>query len=165
MVDVLTIEQRQLNMSRIHGRDTKPEMQVRRGLHALGLRYRLHVRALPGRPDLVFSKHHAVIFIHGCFWHAHGCSLSKLPATRREFWKKKLEGNFARDKRAVAALRAQEWRVLVIWECALRGVSRIGVSEAIRLAKAFIDSAEIVEWTIEGYAAENGAQRFDDKWP
>jgi DNA mismatch endonuclease (patch repair protein) len=124
MTDVLTAAQRQLNMSRIRGRDTKPEMLVRQGLHARGLRYRLHDRKLPGRPDLVFPRHGAVVFVHGCFWHAHGCALSKLPATRQDFWKKKLEGNAARDRRAIDALRADGWRVLVIWECALRGPGR-----------------------------------------
>jgi len=124
MTDVLTAAQRQLNMSRIHGRDTRPEMLVRQGLHARGLRYRLHDRKLPGRPDLVFPSHGAVLFVHGCFWHAHGCALSKLPATRQDFWKKKLEGNAARDRRAIDALRADGWRVVVIWECALRGPGR-----------------------------------------
>lgn len=124
MADVLTSEQRRLNMSHIRGRDTKPEMLIRRELHARGLRYRLHDRTLPGCPDLVFPRYRAVIFIHGCFWHLHGCSLSKLPATRRDFWLKKLEGNVKRDKNALTALQAGHWRVLVIWECALRGPGR-----------------------------------------
>jgi len=125
MTDVLTPEQRQLNMSRIRGKDTKPEMLIRRGLHARGLRYRLHDRSMPGHPDLVFPRHHTAVFIHGCFWHAHGCALSKLPATRQDFWKQKLEGNAARDEKAIQALRANGWRVLVIWECALRGIDRM----------------------------------------
>jgi len=125
MTDVLTTAQRQLNMSRIRGRDTKPEMLVRQGLHARGLRYRLHDRKLPGRPDLVFPRHGAVVFVHGCFWHAHGCALSKLPATRQEFWRQKLEGNAARDRRSIEVLQAAGWRVLVIWECALRGPERL----------------------------------------
>lgn len=124
MVDVLTPEQRQLNMSRIKGKDTKPEMLIRRGLHARGLRYRLHDRALPGRPDLVFRKYKAAVFIHGCFWHAHGCAMSKLPATRQDFWETKLSANAARDLKAVEALLADGWRVLIIWECALRGPQR-----------------------------------------
>lgn len=121
MADVLTAEQRRLNMSRIGGKDTKPEMLIRRGLHARGLRYRLHDRKLPGRPDLVFPRYGAVVFVHGCFWHAHGCALSKLPATRQEFWQHKLAENAARDRRAIEALCADGWRVLVVWECALRG--------------------------------------------
>ena len=105
-LDVLTPAQRKLNMSHVRGRDTKPEMVIRQGLHARGFRYRLHDKTLPGRPDLVFAKYRTVVFVHGCFWHAHGCSRSKLPATRRRFWKEKLEGNAARDQRAVAALQA-----------------------------------------------------------
>lgn len=124
MADVLTPEQRQFNMSRVRGKDTKPEMKVRRGLHARGLRYRLHDRKLPGRPDLVFPKYRTALFIHGCFWHAHGCALSKLPATRQEFWQDKLAANVTRDRKAVDALLANGWRVLVIWECAMRGPQR-----------------------------------------
>lgn len=124
MPDVLTPEQRRLNMSRVRGRDTKPEMLIRRGLHAMGLRYRLHDRKLPGRPDLVFPRYRTALFTHGCFWHAHGCALSKLPATRREFWRKKLADNAARDRRAIEALHASGWRVLLVWECALRGPGR-----------------------------------------
>lgn len=124
MVDVLTPEQRQLNMSRIKGKDTKPEMLIRRGLHARGLRYRLHDRLLPGRPDLVFPMYNTAVFIHGCFWHAHGCAMSKLPSTRQDFWKTKLSANSARDRTVVEALQASGWRVLIIWECALRGPQR-----------------------------------------
>ena len=86
MVDVLTPEQRRLNMSRIRGKDTKPELLLRHGLHARGLRYRLHRKDLPGRPDMVFPRYRAAILVHGCFWHGHDCPLFKLPATRREFW-------------------------------------------------------------------------------
>jgi DNA mismatch endonuclease, patch repair protein len=124
MADVLTPEQRHLNMANIRGRDTKPEMTVRRALHVRGLRYRLHDRSLPGRPDLVFPRHRTVVFVHGCFWHMHGCALSKLPATREAFWRKKLEANVKRDRRAMDVLRSDGWRVLIIWECALRGPRR-----------------------------------------
>jgi DNA mismatch endonuclease (patch repair protein) len=141
MTDVLTAAQRQLNMSRIRGRDTKPEMLVRQGLHARGMRYRLHDRKLPGRPDLVFPRYGAVVFVHGCFWHAHGCTLSKVPATRRDFWKQKLECNAARDRNAVAALHAGGWRVLVIWECALRGPARWAESEVLNMASSWIRHA------------------------
>lgn len=124
MADVLTPEQRRLNMSRIKGKNTKPEMLIRRGLHARGFRYRLHDRSLPGRPDLVFRKYNAVVFIHGCFWHAHGCVMSKLPATRQDFWEAKLSANAARDRKSVEELQSNGWRVLIIWECALRGPQR-----------------------------------------
>jgi DNA mismatch endonuclease (patch repair protein) len=124
MVDVLTAAQRQLNMSRIRGRDTKPEMLIRRGLHARGLRYRLCVKDLPGRPDLVFPRYRAVIFVHGCFWHGHNCPMFKLPTTRQDFWKKKIEQNRAHDVQNVLALRTNGWRVLIVWECSLKGTAR-----------------------------------------
>lgn len=138
MADVLTAEQRQRNMSRIRGRDTKPEMLIRRGLHARGLRYRLHDGKLPGRPDLVFPKYQTAVFVHGCFWHAHGCALSKLPATRQDFWRLKLEGNAARDQKAIAALLADGWRVLVIWECALRGPGRLNSESVLGTADHYV---------------------------
>src|SRR5580698_1338192 len=120
MVDVLPSEQRRLNMSRIKGRDTKPEKLLRSALHARGLRFRLHRRDLPGRPDVVFVRSKVVVFVHGCFWHEHGCSYSKLPATRTAFWKAKLAGNKQRDARTLEDLRDTGWRVVVVWECALR---------------------------------------------
>lgn len=124
MTDVLTAEQRRLNMSRIRGRDTKPELLLRRGLHALGLRFRLHRKDLPGSPDLVFPKYQAAIFVHGCFWHGHNCPMFKLPATRTDFWAAKVAGNQARDEIALNRLAAAGWRTLVVWECALRGPAR-----------------------------------------
>ncbi len=143
MADVLTPGQRQFNMSRIRGKDTKPEMLIRRGLHARGLRYRLHDRSLPGRPDLVFPKYRTAVFIHGCFWHAHGCALSKIPATRQDFWQAKLVANVARDRKAVDALRAGGWRVLVIWECALRGAARKKESDVLDCAASFIEGTSM----------------------
>lgn len=125
MPDPLTPEQRSLCMSRIRGKNTKPEMIVRRGLHALGLRYRLHDRQLPGSPDLVFPGRRAAIFIHGCFWHGHDCPLFRLPSTRTDFWLAKIERNQERDRNALEDLHARGWRSLVIWECALRGRGRL----------------------------------------
>lgn len=124
MADVLTPEQRRLNMSRIRGRDTKPEMLIRTGLHARGLRYRLQDRSLPGRPDLVFATPRAVILVHGCFWHGHDCPRFRLPATRPEFWAEKIHANKKRDQRSHEALRAMGWRVLTVWECSLDGPAR-----------------------------------------
>jgi DNA mismatch endonuclease, patch repair protein len=132
MVDVLSRTQRRFNMSRIKSRNTKPELIVRRGLHALGLRYRLHVRALNGRPDLVLRRFKTVVFVHGCFWHAHGCAFSKIPSTRRAFWKKKLLGNAARDELAEQSLRAEGWRVVVLWECSIRRVERREVAVVLQ---------------------------------
>lgn len=121
MTDVLTIDQRRYCMSRIRGKDTKPELVVRRMLHALGYRYRLHRRDLPGCPDLVFSGRKQVIFVHGCFWHRHRCKYGQVsPATRPEFWERKLAGNKARDARNRRELRRLGWRVLIVWECQIR---------------------------------------------
>jgi DNA mismatch endonuclease (patch repair protein) len=125
-------------MSRVRGRDTKPEMLIRRGLHARGFRYRLHVRELPGRPDLVFPAHHAVIFVHGCFWHGHECPLFHLPATRAEFWATKIAGNRQRDALAEAALESTGWRRLTVWECALRGRARWQDDGALDACAAFL---------------------------
>lgn len=118
MPDVLTAEQRQYCMSRIRGKDTKPEMIVRKLLHALGYRYRLHCRDLPGSPDLVLRSRRKVLFVHGCFWHRHRCRYGQpLPRTRRGFWKKKLQENQQRDKRNRRLLRRLGWEVFVVWEC------------------------------------------------
>lgn len=110
-------------MSRIGGKDTKPEMLIRRALHARGFRYRLHVGKLPGRPDIVLPRFRAAIFIHGCFWHAHeGCRYFRIPGTRTGFWTAKLHGNRDRDRTKEAALRAAGWRTLVVWECAIKSI-------------------------------------------
>lgn len=143
-VDVLTPEQRRLVMSRIRGRDTRPEMLMRRGLHGRGLRYRLHGKDIPGKPDMVFPKYRAVIFVHGCFWHGHGCSLFKWPKTRAAFWKSKIESNMERDRDALAALKADGWRVLVVWECALKGKQRRDLPDVLSDTEAFIrDSGKL----------------------
>ncbi|MCJ2032705.1 very short patch repair endonuclease [Methylobacterium sp. J-068] len=124
MADVLTPEQRRLNMSRIRGRDTKPELVLRKSLHAAGFRYRLHARELPGRPDMVFPRFRAAIFVHGCFWHGHDCPMFKMPGTRQEFWSAKISGNRARDQRKAAQLEAAGWRILTVWECSVKGPAR-----------------------------------------
>lgn len=107
-------------MGRIKNKNTQPEMIVRRLIHAMGYRYRLHVKELPGKPDLVFPRREAVIFVHGCFWHRHeDCKLARVPKTRLDFWVPKLEGNRLRDARIEHALRALGWRVMTVWECQL----------------------------------------------
>ena len=108
-------------MSGIRGRDTKIELRVRSALHAQGLRYRLHDRNLPGRPDIVLTSRRAAVFTNGCYWHGHDCPLFRLPATNTDFWRTKLEGNRQRDVRSLAALHAIGWRTAVVWECAMRG--------------------------------------------
>ncbi|WP_170505736.1 very short patch repair endonuclease [Ruegeria arenilitoris] len=119
-MDTLTRQERSKRMSLVRGRDTKPEMRVRRLIHSLGYRYRLHRRDLPGKPDLVFGPRRKAIFVHGCFWHRHpdpACKLARLPKSRRDFWLPKLEGNRARDERNNAALTEMGWDVLEVWEC------------------------------------------------
>lgn len=125
MVDIVSEPTRRRMMSGIKGKDTKPELQVRRLLFARGFRYRLHAKALPGKPDLVLAKHRAVVFIHGCFWHRHDCHLFKWPSTREEFWREKINGNVERDQCQKATLKAQGWRIAVVWECALKGRTRL----------------------------------------
>lgn len=110
-------------MGRVRCRDTKPEMIVRRLVHAMGYRYRLHDRRLPGSPDLVFASRRKAIFVHGCFWHRHPdprCKLARMPKTRLDFWEPKLQGNRARDLRHQEQLEARGWRYLIVWECQLR---------------------------------------------
>lgn len=119
MVDTLTPDQRSERMSRIRGRDTKPEILVRRYLHSSGLRFRLHKAGLPGRPDIVLAKYRSIVLVHGCFWHAHACQKGRIPATRAEFWRAKFEQNKRRDERNVRALRKAGWQVFTVWECEL----------------------------------------------
>ena len=120
MTDIVSKQTRSRMMSSVRAKNTKLELEVRRRLFAMGFRYRLHQRALPGTPDMVFPKYTAVIFVHGCFWHGHGCDLSALPHTRRMWWKKKLDHNRLHDGEVVARLKELGWRVLVIWECSFR---------------------------------------------
>lgn len=111
---------RSTQMSRIRGRDTKLEIKVRRALHAAGFRYRLHAKDLPGKPDVVFRRLKLAVFVHGCFWHQHQdphCKLSRMPKSKVEFWRKKLEGNRLRDEKSKVALKAMGWEVVEIWEC------------------------------------------------
>ncbi len=121
MTDTLTPQERSRRMAAVRPVDTKPEFIVRRLVHGMGYRYRLHRRDLPGTPDLVFPARRAVVFVHGCFWHRHeGCALARIPKSRVEFWTRKLEGNRERDARELKELRATGWRVLIIWECELK---------------------------------------------
>jgi DNA mismatch endonuclease (patch repair protein) len=126
MTDVFTPEKRSRIMARVKGADTRPEMIVRSMAHRMGFRFRLHVRDLPGRPDLVFPRHKKIIFVHGCFWHGHdGCRRSARPTTNTEFWNRKLSGNVERDKRNREALIEAGWKVLVVWECETRDRERL----------------------------------------
>ena len=121
MTDVHTPEQRSRNMAAIRGKDTKPEIVVRTALHAIGYRFRLHRRDLPGTPDIVLPKYRTVIFVHGCFWHSHACRFGRVtPATRSEFWSDKRARTTERDQRKIQALEAEGWHALTIWECETR---------------------------------------------
>lgn len=126
-MDTLNPKQRGERMSRIRGKDTKPEMVVRRLVFSMGYRYRLHDRTLPGTPDLVFRGRRKAMFVHGCFWHRHsGCGLARLPKSRLDFWRPKLEGNARRDGENIAALRELGWETLVVWECETKDAEHLG---------------------------------------
>ncbi|MGB8194391.1 MAG: very short patch repair endonuclease [Chitinophagaceae bacterium] len=121
MADVHSKEVRSYNMSRIKGKNTKPEMLVRKFLHAHGFRYRLHDKKLPGKPDIVLPKYKTAIFVHGCFWHGHeGCKYYVIPSTRTEWWVNKINSNITNDKKAIKTLEEARWNVLHIWECELK---------------------------------------------
>lgn len=127
-MDSVTPTRRSEIMARVRSRDTKPEMVVRRLVHAMGYRYRLHAKDLPGKPDLVFRSRKKVVFIHGCFWHRHAeCALARLPKSRQDFWLPKLDANRQRDAKNECALRAAGWGVLTIWECELGDVARLKI--------------------------------------
>lgn len=120
MADIVDLKTRSRMMSGIKGKNTKPEMLVRRHLHRKGLRFRLHRKDLPGKPDLIFPGRMVALFVHGCFWHRHeGCPKATTPSTNRRFWEKKFSGNVSRDKRVKDELEQLGWKVLVIWECQL----------------------------------------------
>ncbi|WP_379073189.1 very short patch repair endonuclease [Mesorhizobium sp. UC74_2] len=129
-------------MAGIRGKNTKPELQIRFGLHALGFRYRLHPREIPGKPDLWLPKYKAAIYVHGCFWHGHDCSLFKLPRTRQDFWHAKIDTNRARDVRVAEMLAERDIRWLSIWECAFRGPGRIGLEETLAQTATWLRSEE-----------------------
>jgi DNA mismatch endonuclease, patch repair protein len=124
MADIVSKWKRKQMMAGIRSRDTLPEMIIRRGLHALGYRYRLHDGSMPGKPDLVFPKYRAVLMVNGCFWHMHQCHLFRWPSSRQSFWRKKIQDNHERDINNLNLLRASGWRTAVIWECALKGKYR-----------------------------------------
>jgi DNA mismatch endonuclease, patch repair protein len=131
MTDVHTREQRSRNMAAIRGKDTKPEIKVRSVLHALGYRFRLHRKDLPGKPDIVLPKFRVAVFVHGCFWHSHSCRYGRVvPATRAEFWSAKRAGTVERDEKKKRALEELGWRVLSLWECEMK--DREALAEVLR---------------------------------
>ncbi|MFI8337030.1 very short patch repair endonuclease [Pseudomonas taetrolens] len=141
MTDVVDVETRSRMMTNIRSKNTSPEILIRKALHARGFRFRVHVKKLPGTPDLVLPKYKAAIFIHGCFWHGHSCRYFKTPQTRQAFWMEKIGKNQERDKRQLVAIQALNWRVLVIWECAVRTMKKQNTS-------LLMD--KIVYWLLQG---------------
>ena len=138
--DSVTPEVRSRMMAGITGRNTKPELAMRSALHSRGFRFRLHRKDLPGKPDLVFPKYGAVVFVNGCFWHGHHCHLFKWPKTRSEFWRQKINSNIDRDRRQRMALMSTGWRVATIWECALKGRTRVRIDEIAEHCATWLES-------------------------
>ena len=151
MADIVDKLKRSRMMAGIRGKDTKPEIQLRRALHALGLRFRLHAPLLPGRPDIVFPKYHAAVFLHGCFWHRHaGCRFATTPATRPEFWHTKFESNIERDKRNITVLIEGGWRVAIVWECALKSQGPPAVAQNVAAWVKSADGSDATVFTTNG---------------
>lgn len=140
MVDIVPADVRSRMMSGIRSMNTKPELLLRKSLHARGFRFRLHDPNLPGKPDIVLPRYRAVIFAHGCFWHGHDCHLFKWPKTREEFWQKKIARNRAVDAKTLAALRKTGWRHALVWECALKGRTRLSLEQALALLEDWLKS-------------------------
>lgn len=131
MVDIVSREVRSRMMASVRAKNTKPELAIRKELFRRGFRYRLHVAGLPGKPDIVLPRYKTVIFVHGCFWHGHSCSLFRLPATRTAFWQEKISRNRHNDRLATAALAVAGWRIATVWECALKGAGRLGLVRTV----------------------------------
>lgn len=145
MVDVVKPSKRSHMMSGIRSKDTQPELLVRKALFARGYRYRLHAKGLAGKPDLVLPKFKAVVFVHGCFWHCHGCHLFKWPQTRVEFWQAKILSNKVRDAKHRSELINSGWRIAIIWECALKGKNKMDLLCLIDVLEDWLsgDSSEL----------------------
>lgn len=135
-------ETRSRVMAAVRSANTKPEILLRSLIHRMGLRYRLHPKDLPGRPDLVFPRYHAVIFVHGCYWHRHGCYKSTMPDTRTAFWNAKFSANLARDQRQIQALLEKQWRVMIVWECALVGKEALGGEKIGKMVRAWLTGSD-----------------------
>ena len=139
MADVVSSETRSRMMANIKAKDTKPELVIRKILHARGYRYRLHGQKLPGKPDIVLPKYQAVIFVNGCFWHGHDCHLFKWPKSRVAFWKEKISGNKNRDLKNHLELSIQGWRQLTVWECAIKGKHRLSMDNIIENIEVWLN--------------------------
>jgi len=142
MADIVNPQVRSRMMAGIRGTNTRPEIAVRHGLHRRGFRYRLHPRSLPGKPDIVFPCRRAVVLVNGCFWHGHECHLFRWPSSRQDFWRRKITRNRARDAEVREALAAAGWRILVIWECALKGREQRPLETVLSEASAWLRRGE-----------------------
>lgn len=142
MADVHDKATRSRNMSAIKGKDTKPELIIRKALHADGFRYRLHDKTLPGKPDIIFPRYRAVIQVNGCFWHGHDCHLFKWPKSRPEFWSEKIGKNKGNDQLNLIKLNALGWRVLVLWECALKGRTKLPFDDVLAELSIWLSDAD-----------------------
>ena len=151
--DIVDQATRSRMMSGIRGKDTRPEIEVRKALHAKGFRYRLHARDVPGKPDATFPRYRAALFVNGCFWHGHDCHLFRLPGTRTEFWQEKIARNQKRDEIVRAQLREKGWRSITIWECAIRGRESMGLRRVVSEVSAWLRSSSE---TLEIRGAANG---------
>lgn len=156
MADIVSPEKRSLMMAGIRGKDTVPELIIRKGLHAQGFRFRIHDSKLPGNPDIVLPKFKAAIFIHGCFWHGHNCHLFKWPVSRQEFWKKKIKRNIEKDREVLSALHEQGWRTFIVWECSLKGKTRLTLDKVLNKIAAWTRGKNIKE-EIRGMDADKSA--------
>jgi DNA mismatch endonuclease (patch repair protein) len=142
-MDIVSKTTRSKMMAGIKGTNTQPEKFLRSWLHRSGFRFRLHTKNLPGKPDILLPRYQAVILVHGCFWHGHGCALFKWPATRSEFWQAKIKANCERDARNISALKKLGWRVAVMWECELRQISKQHDAPLRELAKWLIERKKV----------------------
>lgn len=153
MTDTVSPEIRSQVMARVGSKDTKPELLIRQGLHARGFRYRLHVKGLPGKPDLVFPRYKCVVQINGCFWHGHGCPRCRMPSSNVEYWNRKVARNKERDSSNRQSLLDQGWRVLTVWECALIGKRKLGTDQVVALTAEWLQSS-VSFCEIEGKAQQ-----------
>ena len=138
MVDIFNPEKRSQIMASISAKDTKPEIKIRHALHRRGFRYRLHAKSLPGKPDLVFKKFNAVVFVNGCFWHGHNCPLFRMPSSNRSYWTQKIDANRKRDTKNNKQLLDLNWRILTIWECSMKGSDKLDFDLLILLVENWL---------------------------
>lgn len=141
MADIVSTQSRSRMMSGIRSKNTKPEIYLRKGLHARGYRYRLHGKNLPGKPDIIFPKYFAVLFVHGCFWHGHDCHLFKMPKSNIDFWHNKISRNKELDHIVIEKLTAIGWRVGVVWECAIKGKTRLSPDVLFERIEAWLHAS------------------------